>query len=139
MKDEIKEILEKLKSNNYPFGIATIDINKLEDYINNLQEKYDKALTDLVHESHRRIELENKITNLQKENERLKENAIHNDKVVDKAKWDEMIYKSRNEKAIECIKILGIDKDTPDKDLLIRQVLKRLLNILQGEDKDVKE
>lgn len=46
------------------------------------------------------------INNLQKENERLKENSIHNDKVVDKAKWNEMIYKSRNEKAVDGIQQL---------------------------------
>ena len=41
------------------------------------------------------------IKNLQQENERLKDNAIHNDKVVDKARWNEMIYKSRVEKAVK--------------------------------------
>lgn len=41
---------------------------------------------------------------LKKENERLKENAEHNDKVVDKARWNEMIYKSRCEKANQYIK-----------------------------------
>lgn len=69
------------------------------------------------------------ITNLQEENE-----IIHKDFNELSEKY--FFEKSRNEKAIECIKILGIDKDTPDKDLLIRQVLKTLLNILQGEDKD---
>ena len=42
MNDEIKEILDKLKSNNYPFGIATIDINKLLDYITNLQQENER-------------------------------------------------------------------------------------------------
>ena len=104
MKDEIKEILDKLKSNNYPFGIATIDINKLEDYI----------------------------TNLQEENRILKENAEHNDKVVDKAKWNEMIYKSRNEKAIEYIK----QQDMKYYGAVVENKMKIILNILQGEDKD---
>lgn len=44
------------------------------------------------------------IYKLEKENTILKENAEHNDKVVDKARWNEMIYKSRCEKANEYIK-----------------------------------
>ena len=48
-------------------------------------------------------ELLDHITNLQKENEILKENAIHNDKIVDKARWNETIYKSRIDNAIEFI------------------------------------
>ena len=65
MNDEIREILENIKRQNEWNGIeyfktplSTKDANKLLDYI----------------------------TNLQKENEMLKDNAIHNDKVVDKAK-----------------------------------------------------
>lgn len=42
MNDEIRKILDKLKSDNYPFGIATIDINKLLDYITNLQQLCNK-------------------------------------------------------------------------------------------------
>lgn len=50
------------------------------------------------------------ITNLQQENEMLKDNAIHNDKVVDKARWNEMIYKSKVEKAVEYINNFSVDK-----------------------------
>ena len=69
--------------------------------IKELEQKYDKALTDLVKESHRRMELE-------EESERLKENAIHNDKVVDQARWNEMLYKGRIDKAIPMLKELNI-------------------------------
>ncbi len=77
----------------------------------------------------------NYITNLRKENQILKENAEHNDKVVDKAKWNEMIYKSRNEKAIEFIKNETEDLANKIDDYAISKYLKRdLLNILQGGD-----
>ena len=79
MNDEIKEILEYWKfyinepSNYKLLNVHFDEIKKVLDYI----------------------------TNLQQENERLKDNAIHNDKVVDKARWNEMIYKSRVEKAVK--------------------------------------
>ena len=64
------------------------------------------------------------ITNLQEENKILKENAIHNDKVVDKAKWNEMIYKSRINKALKIIEEKRGYYDIPDE----------LEEILRGED-----
>lgn len=70
MSDEIKEILDRC----YPYLFGD-EVDKLGNYITNLQEKYDKALTDLVHESHKRIELENKITNLQQENQELNDSV----------------------------------------------------------------
>ena len=106
MKDEIKEILDKLNNGKWEKDTEEIaykilfsnEVYQLLDYITNLQEKYDKALTDLVHESHKRIELEQenkflklnnpemnmehfriikenkrKIDNLREENKRLKE------------------------------------------------------------------
>ena len=76
------------------------------------------------------------ITNLREENKILKENAEHNDKVVDKAKWNEMIYKSRNEKAIEYIK----NKQELNKMFgtitLSKNSQNELLNILNGGDKN---
>lgn len=48
MNNDIKEILDKLKSNNYPFVISSIDINKLLDYITNLQKENDR-LKEILH------------------------------------------------------------------------------------------
>ena len=76
------------------------------------------------------------ITNLQQENERLKENAIHNDKVVDKAKWNEMIYKSRIEKAIDYITTEQLYTNYQWGKSQYVKILKDLLNILQGVGKD---
>ena len=65
-----------------------------------------------------------------KEIEILKENAIHNDKVVNKAKWNEMLYKSRNEKAIELIHKAMVEADITGNGTFD---LNELLKILKGE------
>ena len=88
MKDEIKEMLQEIKETVDDY----LKIYKLED---------DMMYDTINYKASQWYALLDYITNLQEENERLKENAIHNDKVVDKAKWNEMLYKSRIEKAIE--------------------------------------
>lgn len=72
MNDEIKEILEDYS--------CIPRIKKLGDYITNLQQ---------IEQDHKETNatLMSELAKLEEENERLKENAIHNDKVVDKAKW----------------------------------------------------
>ena len=96
------------------------------------------------------VRLYNWITNSQQENERLKkentilkENAEHNDKVVDKARWNEMIYKSRCENAVEFTKkeskkcYSNQITDNPTK--VIGNFMwhtDKLLNILNGGDKE---
>ena len=73
------------------------------------------------------------ITNLQEENKILRQNAEHNDKVVDKARWNEMLYKGRNKKAIEYIK----EHQRKDEFLNLNEWQTRdLLNILEGDDKE---
>ena len=117
MKDEIKEILQTLD------GIAS------GDWIQLLPKEANKLL--------------DYITNLQEENNKLKENAEHNDKVVNKTKWNKMIYKSRCEKAIEFVKkeskICYTNKITDEPLKVIGNFMwhtDKLLNILQGEDKE---
>lgn len=108
-KDEIKEILDKLKKLCY-------DDYCLEFSVDYIERKEEKLLLDYI-------------TNLQEENKILKENAEHNDKVVDKAKWNEMIYKSRNEKAIEYMN--NTFDITSIKEFY--EHLDNIENILQGE------
>lgn len=110
MKDEIKEILDKAKEIS-DYGA---DGKQHTRMFNQFEAK---ALLDYI-------------TNLQEENEILRKNAEHNDKVVDKARWNEMIYKSRNEKAIEYIKECTSEND---EDYIFCM---ELLNILQGGDKE---
>ena len=100
MNNEIKEIL----NNDIPMFVIDSD-------------GYTVDITETVH---------NVITNLQQENEILRKNAEHNDKVVDKARWNEMLYKSRIDKATalylkELNKMQEVDKLACD-----------MFNILEG-------
>lgn len=113
MNDEIKEILDNIK-------------NKYEDYY----------VQDIVSGNDLK-QLLDYITNLQQENERLKENNLDMQEEMARTwqKCDD--YKSRCEKAIEYIKnceIVDKDKRYP---LLEEQFGEDLLNILQnGSEKD---
>lgn len=153
MNEEIKEILEssrKIIKSNRENGFDRIiilgdDIDKLLDYITNLQQAIkdtkdtaDDMLFELKQENEELREenskLEIALQNIQEdydrrieENERLKENAIHNDKVVDKARWNEIIYKSRCEKASAELK----DWEKLDLDNLL-VAIRRTQNILQN-------
>lgn len=118
MKEEIKEILDYIDDRI----ISNEKWNKIKDYITNLQESYDKALTDLVHESHTRMEL-------QEENERL--NREH--KAIKKYVHNHTITYIDN--GIECCK--------PDEYFNILWVenmlcgnFENLETLLQGEDKE---
>lgn len=75
------------------------------------------------------------LDNLQKENQILKENAIHNDKVVDKARWNETIYKSRNDKAKEKLKSVNLYGLRSGK-TLISALINDVLDILEGYDEN---
>lgn len=133
MNKKIKKILDYLKESatkeNLYFEINPEKAKILLDYITNLEtieQQYSAILS-------KNAELENKITNLQEENRILKENAEHNDKVVDNARWNETIYKSRNKKAIEYIDKYQKDKNTFKlHDLRLNS--NELLNILTGGD-----
>ncbi len=59
--------------------------------------------------------LERKLYDLQQENQQLKEDK---------------------RKAIECIKICGININTPDEDIVIRKVLKNILEILGEKENE---
>ena len=80
-------------------------------------------------------EQKKRIKELEQENERLRKNAIHNDKVVDKAKWNEMLYKSRIDKAIELIKERKHISEYYLEEIIGENSIKELLNILEGSDK----
>ena len=118
MTEEIKEILEALKPHNdikeYPLYLNRKQQDLLYDYIKNLQQKID------LYENPDDMTLfymwldeksKDKMKQLQQENEILKKNAEHNDKVVDKARWNEMIYKSRCEKANDFIDNYDVFKE----------------------------
>ena len=92
-------------------------IKELRKDITNLQEELKELRID-----YSMVVAEDK--KLKEENEILKENAIHNDKVVDNAKWNEMIYKSRINKANEYCEL--------NKEYTPRLI--DVANILKGSD-----
>lgn len=130
MNDEIKEILRKTDIDAVSFGVII-------NYITNLQtieQQYSAILSE-------NAELENKITNLQQENQEMKTNTIptleHNiDALVDEV--DELEdYKSRCEKANNQLKIImQIIKEQPTRnvedDEWIENRLIGVVNILQN-------
>lgn len=147
MKDEIKE---KIKA--YYFAN---DIDKILDYITNLQEQLHKASLDIQELTERDLMCPtscDKLTNLQEENERLKEKA-HNQKVanayeivqIDKLQTNiktqirrrkkeaqlKRQYKSRINKAIEYIKS---NLDNTGWLEIGSQDVEVLINLLQGSD-----
>ena len=79
--EEIKELLEKLKQcddfhNRCDFLMEHSEITYMLDYITNLQQENQS---------------------LKKENKILRENAEHNDKVVDKVNWENQKLKKQLE------------------------------------------
>ena len=125
MNDEIKEILDNLRHYSFCFDNYDLEktwVNKLLDYITNLQtieQQYGAILSE-------NVELENKITNLQEENEKLLKICGDYDKQANN-------YKSRIEKAVEYIKrnykvllLTNPPREAFNKDYL--------LNILNGDE-----
>lgn len=118
MNDEIKEILDELdwyikQPNNQdingeyepPMELSQEEAKDIYDYITNLQQSL-KDMTDI------NLENEKELTNLQQENERLKETNVYCNRtdcigrIKDSRKYDSVYqekedYKSRCEKAIE--------------------------------------
>lgn len=71
-------------------------VEQLEQALKNAKDTYD----DVTYEMNKKIE------QLEKENKILKENAEHNDKVVDKANWENMLLKTTINESITLIKQL---------------------------------
>lgn len=162
---EILDMLEDLKKVWEFFYISDRERKMIIDYITNLQKEneslqlelsgYRKAILkddkmlglqdrikelETINEKHRELN-----GTLRKENQILRENAEHNDKVVDKARWNEMIYKTKIEKAIEYIKShkeerayyepFGTPTGIPNRYEYFVEGYYELLEILQGSDK----
>ena len=105
MNDEIKEILDNLEDIGFMYKrIALEDINKLLDYITNLQQENEKLLSENI-----------TIKNVR--------NMV-----------DETIYKSRVEKAVEYIKEDYERNQEVIEYCSFDEFYKKLLNILNGSD-----
>ena len=77
MNDKRKEYLKKWREDN-------------KEHIKNYKKEYAKT-----HDSSFK-KLQNKYKQLQQENKILRKNAEHNDKVVDKVNWENMLLKKEN-------------------------------------------
>lgn len=169
MSEEIKEILDRIKDINnydstttyednkiteqYDMYISKEDVDKLLDYITNLQQKleqYEKTQTygDYVETVNKAVELQqenenknNKILELQQELLNKKLN------VKDIEYKEKMLYKSRCEKAIDYLEKLwsfpsgnfevAINKEENKSiDIDGNEYIDNLLNILNGSDKE---
>ena len=128
----VDEALYQLKQNIKMHELENTTSNQNErekallDYITNL-ETIEQQYSAILSEN---AELENKITNLEQENERLKDEIYSTNQVVNEL----LDIKSRNEKAIEYIKMhkyptpYGFSEDDLDKNTLI--------NILTGGNEE---
>lgn len=133
MKDEIKEI--DIKKDCYLCSpLLNTECSKENCYINN------GPCCHTVNKEHSQQYLLDYITNLQEENERLKEKNVYCNRtdcvgrIKDSRKYDSVYqekedYKTRNEKAIELINKYS---NYPTY-YLTGNIVKDLLNILQGK------
>jgi chromosome segregation ATPase len=157
MKDEIKEILDNIKkcceiTKEQNFVVyQRQDIEKLLDYITNLQEENNNLKEDFKRHIDRINELTKRSDNLQEENERLKRLAEKDYTELNIAEMNATIYKSRCEEAIEFIEekissTQGVINDymyhKEHNKILIEllqediEMYKNELNILNGGDEE---
>lgn len=142
MSDEIKRILKEIEFFDENYVLDTKDSKLLLNYITNLQQQLHQASLDIQELTERDIECPSwcdKLTNLQQENKRLRQQNFNliecRDSLIDEnreQREDLFDYKSKVEKAVEYI------KEHSDKLKTIRVPkidfnYNELLTILQGE------
>ena len=125
-----KEIHNLLKIENDNTTIFTNkELKMIDDYIKELESyKYN------MDRDYLRLEKENQ--SLKKENKILRENAEHNDKVVDKVNWENQKLKKQIDKSIEYIQnhqLVFRYHTTEEIDEWFNQFYKDVLDILRGK------
>lgn len=139
MNNDIKKIIDYMKKiadkneDHLESELTHKDCALLLEYITNLQ---------TIEQQYSAILSEN--AELEKENKILRKNAEHNDKVVDKARWNENIYKSKIDEAIKygnnCLENLKDQEnyicESIDIVNLLEMIHKNYINILQGSGKE---
>ncbi len=124
MSEEILKVLEKLKDkNNYQRdcndGSCFIELFVNEIYI------LCKFIEDL----------QQKVEQLEKQNKILKENAEHNDKVVDKVNWENMFLKGKLKDLKERIMLKQLRLVNEETYNILHSDLNELLEVLDREIK----
>lgn len=105
MNKEINTIIANLDGciGMYDYGLTPKASNLLVSYIEELQQE-NQQLKNNINKLQKELNEENlqcskysiELNNLKQENKILKENAEHNDKVVDKVNWENMLLKGEN-------------------------------------------
>ena len=128
-----KEEIEELKE-------FTIDLNDIDDLALGLEicsKKSNMVIQEFIDTI---VQLQQENQSLRKENKILRENAEHNDKVVDKANWENQKLKEVIDKSIEYIESNDIEvlkyHDIPSETTSYEIVTVNLLKILKGGEND---
>ena len=156
MKDEIKEILDEMyhiictysddfdyfEENKINFELSYKNMEKLYDYITNLQEQLHQASLDIQELTEKDIGCPSwcdKLINLQEENGRLKDKLYGKNEYIKILEKSRENYKSRCEKANtlldEMLEIAYIDGEYILYDYSTSELLE-LKKALQGDDKE---
>ena len=114
MSEKIKDIVECLKKYTNLTPDAIDDLYYLEGIIEDLQQKVEQ---------------------LEKENKILKENAEHNDKVVDKVTWENMLLKGKLKDLKERIMLKQLRLVNEETYNILHSDLNELLEVLDREIK----
>ena len=121
MNDKRKEYLKKWREDN-------------KEHIRKYKKEYSKT-----HDSSFK-KLQAKYKQLQQENKILKENAEHNDKVVDKVNWENMLLKGENNQLKDNWNTLreyvGLEWYSYDNESVEFEVAKDILNKMQEIEKE---
>ena len=99
--------------------------------------KKEEIIEELYYKCKANNELVSEIERLNKENNILKKNAEHNDKVVDNVNWENMLLKKRIDKAIEYIENYLCSDEYIQSDInSIANAFVKLVDILKGVNKE---
>ena len=107
-----REEIEELKE----FTIDLTDIDELALGLEICSKKSNMVIQEFIDTI---VQLQQENQSLKKENKILRENAEHNDKVVDKVNWENLKLKEAIDKAIKFIEDTYYSKNTTDIDSIV--------------------
>ena len=118
------------------------DREKLYDKCENMEQLFDKYYLPLLDKHYSKTyELQQEIQSLKKENKILRENAEHNDKVVDKVNWENLKLENQQKKFIEYLEneknIYPYDISDYTYEDIINAILSKYKEIIESGDYNV--
>ena len=128
-----KEIDKRLKDSlDYEFDLSFNERKELLSRIEQLEKRNKELYEGFMATQEELTDYATKNEQLEKENKILRENAEHNDKVVDKVNWEINVLKHNRDKALKFIKERHGDVDIYIINL-IHSILYDLKNLPQEE------